>query len=56
MIAGFAAAQLWYFLLAPPVTPVYPFFVGVPVSIIVAVIMSRVGKPLDEEHVRSIFP
>jgi SSS family solute:Na+ symporter len=56
MIAGFAAAQLWYFLLAPPVTPVYPFFVGVPVSIIVAMIMSRVGKPLDEEHVRSIFP
>jgi SSS family transporter len=56
MIAGFAAAQLWYLFLNPPISVIYPFFIGVPVSIILAFAMSRIGKPLDSEHIKSLFP
>ncbi|MDH7556468.1 MAG: hypothetical protein QHG94_06000, partial [Candidatus Methanosuratincola sp.] len=41
MVAGFASAQLWYFFLAPPVTPIYPFFPGVASSVIVSYLVSR---------------
>lgn len=41
MVAGFASAQLWYFFLAPPITPIYPFFPGVASSVIVSYFVSR---------------
>lgn len=44
MAIGFATAQLWYFFLAPPVTPVYPFFPGVAASLIVSYAVSRITK------------
>ncbi|MDI9643912.1 MAG: hypothetical protein QFX35_01685 [Candidatus Verstraetearchaeota archaeon] len=45
MVAGFAMAQLWYLFLAPPKTPLYPFFPGVAVSIVLAYLVSRLTKP-----------
>lgn len=45
MVAGFASAQLWYFFLAPPVTPIYPFFPGVASSVIVSYLVSRASGP-----------
>jgi SSS family solute:Na+ symporter len=45
MVAGFASAQLWYLFLAPPATPIYPFFPGVAASLIVTYLVSRFTGP-----------
>ncbi len=45
MVVGFASAQLWYFLFAPPITPIYPFFPGVASSLIISYLVSRFSSP-----------